>query len=111
MGQAGKLLLDFFQLSCNLFLILLQAFFSLCDCGNQVKSGTRAATGTAACAGTAATADAVLKLLVLFQLYGYKSVNFLFSILSYNDIAFVAFFVFIIDPEFCPLASTLPSSI
>ena len=104
MGQAGKLLLDFFQLSCHLFLILLQTFFGLCDRGNQIKSGTCAATVTASCSG-AATTNAILKLRILFQFYSYKAINFLFAILSYNDIAFVAFFVFIIDPEFCPLAA------
>ena len=100
MGQTGKLLLDFFQLPCHLFLILFQTFFSLCDRGNQIKSGTCAAT----CTG-AATADAVLKLLVLFQFYSYKTVNFLLTKLPHNNVTFVTLFIFIINPEFCSLTA------
>ena len=99
MCQAAKQLFDFCQLPCNLFLILLQTFFGLCDRGNQIKS----------CTG-AATADAVLKLLVLFQFYSYKALNLVLTKLPDDDIAFVTFFILTVNPEFC-LASTVPSSI
>lgn len=114
MCQAAKQLFDFCQLPCSLFLILLQTFFGLCDRGNQIKSCTCAATGAASCtcAATgatsctgAATADAVLKLLVLFQFYSYKALNLVLTKLPDDDIAFVTFFILIVNPEFCPLAA------
>ena len=104
MCQAAKQLFDFCQLPCSLFLILLQTFFGLCDRGKQIKSCTCAATGATSCTG-AATADAVLKLLVLFQFYSYKALNLVLTKLPDDDIAFVTFFILIVNPEFCPLAA------